>query len=203
MGRDSRTQAVLPLRGKILNTESLSVSKAIQNQEVKDLVETLGTGISDHFDIHNLRYGKIILLMDADSDGFHISTLLLTFFFRHMPELIRSGKLYLAQPPLYRILVGKETIYAQDDAEKEEILNSLPANRKSEVIRFKGLGEMSAKQLKETTLDPAIRILLKVDIDSQLEADATFSQLLGKDASERYKVIMEEASFVDLEEIDL
>jgi DNA gyrase/topoisomerase IV subunit B len=203
MGRDSRTQAVLPLRGKILNTESLSASKATQNQEVKDLVETLGTGISDHFDIHNLRYGKIILLMDADSDGYHISTLLLTFFFRHMPELIRAGKLYLAQPPLYRILVGKETIYAQDDAEKEEILNSLPENRKTEVIRFKGLGEMSAKQLKETTLDPAIRILLKVDIDSQLEADATFSQLLGKDASERYKVIMEEASFVDLEEIDL
>ncbi|MBD3673818.1 MAG: DNA gyrase subunit B [Planctomycetaceae bacterium] len=203
MGRDSRTQAVLPLRGKILNTETLAASKALKNQEVKDLVETLGTGLGEHFDIHKLRYGKVILLMDADSDGFHISTLLLTFFFRHMPELIRSGKLYLAQPPLYRILVGKETIYAQDDAEKEEILNSLPENRKTEVIRFKGLGEMSAKQLKETTLDPNERILLKVDIDSQLEADATFSQLLGKDASERYKVIMEEASFVDLEEIDL
>src|SRR5690606_22149659 len=104
---------------------------------------------------------------------------------------------------LYRILVGKETIYAQDDAEKEEILGSLPANRKPEVIRFKGLGEMSAKQLKETTLEKKVRTLLKVDIESQLEADSTFSQLLGKDASERYRIIMEEASFVDLEEIDL
>jgi DNA gyrase subunit B len=203
MGRDSNTQAVLPLRGKILNTEALSLSKVMQNQEVKDLVESLGTGIGDHFDIHHLRYGKVILLMDADSDGYHISTLLLTFFFRHMPELIRQGRLFLAQPPLYRILVGKETIYAQDDAEKEEILGSLPANRKPEVIRFKGLGEMSAKQLKETTLDKKVRTLLKVDIESQLDADATFSQLLGKDASERYRIIMEEASFVDLEEIDL
>lgn len=203
MGRDSKTQAVLPLRGKILNTESLSISKVMQNQEVKDLVESLGTGIGDHFDIHHLRYGKVILLMDADSDGYHISTLLLTFFFRHMPELIRQGRLFLAQPPLYRILVGKDTIYAQDDAEKEEILGSLPANRKPEVIRFKGLGEMSAKQLKETTLDKKVRTLLKVDIESQLEADSTFAQLLGKDASERYRIIMEEASFVDLEEIDL
>ena len=203
MGRDSKTQAVLPLRGKILNTESLSPTKAMNNQEVKDLVETLGTGLGEHFDLHHLRYGKIILLMDADSDGYHISTLLLTFFFRHMPELIRSGKLFIAQPPLYRIVNGKETIYAKDDLEKEEILSSLPANRKPEVIRFKGLGEMTAKQLKETTLDAKVRILLKVDIDSQLEADATFSQLLGKDASERYRIIMDEASFVDLEEIDL
>ncbi len=203
MGRDSRVQAVLPLRGKILNTEALSLSKAMLNQEVKDLVETLGTGIGEHFDIRGLRYGKIILLMDADSDGYHISTLLLTFFFRHMPELIRQGRLYLAQPPLYRIVVGTETTYARDDAEKEEFLNSLAANRRYEVIRFKGLGEMNASQLKETTLDTATRTLLKVDIDSQLEADATFSQLLGKDASERYRIIMEEASFVDVDEIDL
>ncbi|MCA8998715.1 MAG: DNA gyrase subunit B [Planctomycetaceae bacterium] len=196
-GRDSRIQAVLPLKGKILNTESLSLGKILQNQEVKDLVESLGTGIGPHFDVHKLRYDKIILLMDADSDGYHISTLLLTFFFRHMRDLIQQGKLYLAQPPLYKIEVGKERHYAQDDADKEEILASLPQNRNVDVQRFKGLGEMNAPQLKETTLDPATRTLLRVDIESAVEADAIFSQLLGKDASERYRMIMDEAGEVD------
>ena len=136
-------------------------------------------------------------MMDADSDGYHISTLLLTFFFRHMRDLITSGKLYLAQPPLYRIQVGAQTIYAQDDIEKEEVLASLPANRKPEIFRFKGLGEMSAQQLKETTLDPKTRTLLSIGIDSLVEADQTFQQLLGKDASERYRIIMSEANLVD------
>ena len=135
--------------------------------------------------------------MDADSDGYHISTLLLTFFFRHMPELIRQGRLFIAQPPLYRIEVGKEIQYALSDAHKEEVLAALPANRKPTVLRFKGLGEMNAAQLKETTLDPSRRVLLRVDIESQLEADSTFHQLLGKDASERYRVIMNEATFAD------
>jgi len=135
-------------------------------------------------------------LMDADSDGYHISTLLLTFFFRHMHDLITQGKLFIAQPPLYRIVTSSETLYAQDDAAKEEILSRL-AHRKVEVFRFKGLGEMDAKQLKETTLDPSVRVLLRVDIESQLEADQTFQQLLGKDASERYRVIMDEAAFAD------
>jgi len=157
----------------------------------------LGTGIGPHFDIHKLRYDRIILLMDADSDGYHISTLLLTFFFRHMRELMRQGKLFIAQPPLYRIVVGRETFYAQDDVHKEEVLASLPANRKVEVLRFKGLGEMDAGQLSETTLDPDKRTLLRVDIENQLDADKTFQQLLGKDASERYRIIMDEASFVD------
>lgn len=196
-GRDSRTQAVLPLKGKILNTESLSLSKILQNQEVKDLVESLGTGIGPHFDPHKLRYHRIILLMDADSDGYHISTLLLTFFFRHMPELIHQGRLFLAQPPLYKIEVGKERYYARDDAAKEEILSQLPANRTYDVQRFKGLGEMNASQLKETTLDPATRTLLRVEIDSLVDADATFARLLGKDASERYRIIMDEAAEVD------
>lgn len=200
-GRDSHYQAVLPLRGKILNTESLAVSKILTNQEVTNIVETLGTGIGPNFDIHKLRYSRIILLMDADSDGYHITTLLLTFFFRHMPELIRSGKLYLAQPPLYRISYGNEFKYARDDAEKEAFVAGLPANRKYEVQRFKGLGEMDAKQLKETTLDPTKRMLLRVDVDSQIEADRTFAQLLGKDASERYKLIMEESTFAD--DVDL
>ena len=201
MGRNSKTQAVLPLRGKILNTESLAVSRVLKNQEINDIVDSLGTGFGPNFDIHKLRYDRIILLMDADSDGYHISTLLLTFFFRHMPELIRQGKLYIAQPPLYRILLGKKVQYAQDEVEKEEILAQIPANRKVEVGRFKGLGEMNASQLRDTTLNPDKRILLRVDIESQLEAHNTFHSLLGKDASERYRLIMEEASFVD--DVDL
>jgi DNA gyrase/topoisomerase IV subunit B len=196
-GRDSRTQAVLPLRGKVLNTEGLPTGKIIQNQEIKDLVDTLGTGIGPNFDPHKLRYGKVVLLMDADSDGYHISTLLLTFFFRHMRELIQLGKVFLGQPPLYKIEVGKQRFYARDEAAKEEILSSLSERRTFDVQRFKGLGEMNADQLKETTLDPAKRMLLRVDIDSQLEADAVFSQLLGKDASERYRIIMDEAGEAD------
>jgi DNA gyrase/topoisomerase IV subunit B len=197
MGRDSRKQAILPLRGKVLNTESLTVSRVIANQEISDLVETLGTGIGPNFDIRRLRYGRVILLMDADSDGYHISTLLLTFLFRHMMELVRQGRVYLAQPPLYRISIGKDVHYAQDDAAKEEILSGLAANRKYEVTRFKGLGEMTPQQLRDTTLDPKTRTLLQVNIESQVEADQTFSQLLGKDASERYRVIMEESTMVD------
>lgn len=200
-GRNGKTQAVLPLRGKVLNTESLSLSKVLTNQELKDLVETLGTGIGPNFDAHRLRYGRVILLMDADSDGYHISTLLLTFFFRHMRELITLGRVYLAQPPLYKIEVGKKRYYAQDDAAKEELLASIPANGRVDIQRFKGLGEMNAVQLRETTLDPKTRTLLRVDIDSVVDADATFSQLLGKDASERYRVIMEEAA--EVEDIDV
>ena len=200
-GRDSKTQAVLPLKGKILNTESLALSKIVQNQEIHDLVETLGTGIGHHFDPHALRYHRIILLMDADSDGYHISTLLLTFFFRHMRELIQQGRLYLAQPPLYKIESGKDRYYAHDDVDKEEYLASLSASRKVDVQRFKGLGEMNAPQLKETTLDPKTRTLLRVDIESAVDADAIFAQLLGKDPSERYRVIMEEAAEVD--DVDL
>lgn len=197
MGRDSRTQAILPLRGKVRNTECLSTSKALTHSELNDLVETLGTGIGGSFDIRRLRYGKVILLMDADSDGYHISTLMLTFFFRHMIDLLRQGRIYLAQPPLYRITVGTQVHYAQDDAAKEQIISELPASRKYEVTRFKGLGEMTAQQLKETTLDPKTRTLLQVNIESQVDADRTFQQLLGKDASERYRVIMEDSALVD------
>lgn len=197
MGRNSRTQAVLPLKGKVLNTESLTTAKIISNQEISDLVESLGTGIGTDFDIRNLRYNRIILLMDADSDGYHISTLLLVFFFRHMRELIRQQKLFIAQPPLYRIELGTKSFYAQDDAEKEEILASLPENRTPVIGRFKGLGEMTADQLRETTLDPKKRTLLRIDIESQLEADKTFHQLLGRDASERYRIIMNESGLAD------
>ena len=173
------------------------MSKSMDSNEIRDIVETLGAGVGNSFDVNQLRYARIILLMDADSDGSHIRTLLLTFFFRHMPELIRQGKLFIAQPPLYRIEVGKEVHYARHDAEKEELLASLPANRSATVLRFKGLGEMNAAQLRDTTLDPRARVLLRVNIESQLEADETFHQLLGKDASERYRIIMEDASFAD------
>lgn len=196
-GRDSATQAVLPLKGKILNTESLALNKVLLNQEIKDLVETLGTGIGPSFDPRRLRYDKIILLMDADSDGYHISTLLLAFFFRHLLDLIKLGKVYLAQPPLYKIEHGKQRYYVRDDAEREELLERLGANGNVDIQRFKGLGEMNAQQLKETTLDPATRVLLRVDIDSAVEADAVFSQLLGKDPAERYRIIMDEAGEAD------
>ena len=202
-GRDNRTQAVLPLRGKIINGEGLTTAKVLTNQELSDLVSAIGTGAGDKFDVVGLRYGKVILLMDADADGHHISTLLLDFFFRHMTDLIRKGHVYIAQPPLYRIDVGKETHWARDDNHKEEILSKLRANAKFEVTRFKGLGEMDAKVLKETTLDPRHRILLKVEIDNPLKADETFDQLLGKDPSHRYREIMNNADKVAAEEIDV
>jgi DNA gyrase/topoisomerase IV subunit B len=202
-GRDNYSQAVLPLRGKILNGEGLTTLKVLQNQELGDLVTAIGTGAGDKFDLGGLRYGKIILLMDADADGHHISTLLLDFFFRHMTELVRKGHIYIAQPPLYKIEVGKETFWARDDNHKEEILTTLRSNAKVQVGRFKGLGEMDAKDLRETTLDRRSRILLKVEIDNPLKADETFDHLLGKDPIHRYNEIMNNADKVAAEEIDV
>lgn len=202
-GRDSRFQAVLPLRGKILNAEGLPLAKVLSNAELNDLVSAIGAGVGERFNAEGLRYGKIILLMDADADGYHISTLLLTFLFRYMIDLIRKGHVYIAQPPLYRIDVAKETLWARDDAHKEEILAGLRANAKVEVTRFKGLGEMDAKVLGETTLDPRKRTLLKVQIDSTLDADKTFSELLGKDPASRFRFIMEKAAYAETEELDV
>jgi DNA gyrase/topoisomerase IV subunit B len=202
-GRNNKTQAVLPLRGKILNAEGLTLNKVLANAELADLVSAIGTGAGDKFDLGGLRYGKIILLMDADADGHHITTLLLAFFFRHMTELIRKGHVYIAQPPLYRIDIGKETQWARDDAHKEEILASLRANAKPEISRFKGLGEMDPKVLAETTLDLRYRTLLQVQIDSNLEADSTFVELLGKDPAQRYRFIMDSAALAIVEELDV
>jgi len=201
-GRDNFSQAILPLRGKILNGEGLSTLKVLGNKELSDLVTAIGTGAGDKFDISGLRYGKIILLMDADADGHHISTLLLDFFFRHMTDLIRKGHVFIAQPPLYRIDVGKERLWARDDNHKEEIIASLRANAKYEITRFKGLGEMQAAELKETTLAPDNRRLLKVEIDNPLKADETFDRLLGKDPVHRYNEIMSNADKVAADEID-
>lgn len=202
-GRNSKTQAVLPLRGKILNSEGLALVKVLGNTELSDLVTAIGTGAGDKFDLSGLRYGKIILLMDADADGHHISTLLLAFFFRHMPELVRKGHVFLAQPPLYRVDVGKETFWARDDSHKEEILAGLRANSKPEISRFKGLGEMDPSVLAQTTLDPKNRILLKVEVDSNLDTDKTFADLLGKDAAPRFRFIMDHAARAVTEDLDI
>jgi DNA gyrase/topoisomerase IV subunit B len=187
----------------VLNTERANLATITQNKELTDIVSALGCGIGKDFDITRLRYGTIFLLMDADSDGNHIMTLLLGFFFRHMRELIRTGHVFLAQPPLYRIAVGKEIHYALTDADKEAFLAALPAKRTPEISRFKGLGEMPSQYLSETTLNPQSRILLRVDIEAQLEADKTFDQLLGKDPAQRYQLIMAEANLIEDEELDI
>ena len=192
-GRNNNTQAVLPLRGKILNGEDLPTTKVLQNQELADLVNAIGAGAGEKFNYEGLRYGKIILLMDADADGCHITTLLLDFFFRHMPELIRKGHVYIAQPPLYRIDVGKETHWAKDDEHKEEILAGLRANAKVDITRFKGLGEMPFRTLAMTTLDARYRKLLRVEISENIDAHNAFKDLLGKDAEPRYEFIMKKA----------
>jgi DNA gyrase subunit B/topoisomerase-4 subunit B len=196
-GRDRKTQAILPLRGKVLNTEQASAQKIFENKEIQDIVSALGCGFGKDFDIARLRYGKIFLLMDADADGHHISTLMLTFFYRHLPELIKKGHVYLAQPPLYRIEAGKETFWALDDEHKEKILKSLKGNVKPDIQRFKGLGEMMPEQLKKTTLDPKSRQALRVVIDDELQTDRVMNELMGKDASLRFKFIMERAGEAD------
>jgi DNA gyrase subunit B/topoisomerase-4 subunit B len=201
-GRDRRTQAILPLRGKVLNTEQASTAKVLSNKELRDVVDALGCGADGDFDESRLRYHKIILLMDADSDGHHISTLLLTFFFRYMPQLIEQGRLFIAQPPLYRIDWGMETHWALDDQERDKIvskLNRRKQTKKLSIQRFKGLGEMMADTLKETTLDPARRRLLKVVVREEDRAvtEDVIGTLMGKDASLRFDLIMQNAKLLD------
>ena len=202
-GRERRTQAILPLRGKVLNSEQASSAKLMSNKELQDLVQALGCGIGKDFDLAKLRYGKIFLLMDADSDGSHIATLLLTFFYRHLPGLIKNGHVYLAQPPLYRIGAGKETHWALDDKEKERILAKLPKNVKPEVGRFKGLGEMLPEQLKQTTLDPKRRRALRVLVDSELHTDQVLNDLMGKDPGARFRFIMEKSKEASTDALDV
>jgi DNA gyrase subunit B/topoisomerase-4 subunit B len=203
-GRDRARQAILPLRGKVLNTESASLAKVLENKELSDLVTAIGCGLGKNFELSRLRYGKIIILADADSDGNHIATLLLTFLYRHLPDLISSGHVYLAQPPLYRIDIGKDTFWALDDLQKDAILkqHSKNGNRATpDVTRFKGLGEMMPKVLWETTLNPRTRRLLRVEIVDQLITDRVMNELMGKDASARFRFIMERAE--EAEELDV
>ena len=199
-GRDRARQAILPLRGKVLNTEGVSTAKVLENKELADLVTALGCGVGKNFDLSRMRYGKVIILADADSDGHHIATLLLTFLYRHLPQLLTSGRVYLAQPPLYRIDIGKETHWATDDSHKDQIIRK--AGRATpEITRFKGLGEMMPKVLWETTLNPRTRRLLKVDIADQLVTDRVINELMGKDASARFRFIMDRAE--DAIELDV
>jgi len=200
-GRDRATQAILPLRGKVLNTENASLSKVMENKELSDLITALGCGIGKNFDPARLRYQRVILLADADSDGHHITTLLLTFFYRHLPELIKDGRVYLAVPPLYRIDFGKQTFWAADEDDRQCIMKEHGNGRKPEVTRFKGLGEMMPKTLWQTTLDPQTRRLLRVEIADGLETDQVMSDLMGKDPSARFRFIMERAE--EAEELDV
>jgi DNA gyrase subunit B/topoisomerase-4 subunit B len=203
-GRDRARQAILPLRGKVLNTESASLAKVLENKELSDLVTAIGCGLGKNFELSKLRYGKIIILADADSDGNHIATLLLTFIYRHLPQLMASGKVFLAQPPLYRIDVGKETFWALDDAHRDAILKRHAKNGHRgapEITRFKGLGEMMPKVLWETTLNPKTRRLLRIEIADQLVTDRVINELMGKDASARFRFIMERAE--EVEELDV
>lgn len=206
-GRDRMTQAILPLRGKILNVASASLDKITQNQEIKDMIEALGCGIKDNYKEENLRYEKIIIMTDADVDGAHITSLLMTFFYQQMPRLIENGHLFIATPPLYKISAGGKNFYALDDDDKDRILKKeLKGNQKAEISRFKGLGEMSAVQLKETTMDKSKRTLLKVLIPSTnteegkeeaFETRRMVERLMGKNPEPRFKFIIERAKFVD------
>lgn len=196
-GRDRRTQAILPLRGKVLNAEQAPLKKVLSNNELSDIVRALGCGIGTDFNSERLRYHKIILLMDADSDGHHIATLLLTFLYRYLRPLIDEGYVYLAQPPLYKVEGGGRTYWASDDEEKEAILAKLPARYKVEISRFKGLGEMMPKTLYETTLAPDKRRLLQVTIPDgdRLETEQVITDLMGKDPATRFREI---TSWMDL-----
>ena len=201
-GRDRTRQAILPLRGKVMNTEGMTLAKVLENKELADLVTALGCGVGRSFDGGRLRYGKVVILADADSDGHHIATLLLTFLYRHIPQLISSGKVFLAQPPLYRIDVGKETHWALDDADRDRILTQHGNGRGNpEITRFKGLGEMMPKVLWETTLNPKTRRLLRVGITDQIVTNRVINELMGKDASARFRFIMERAE--EAQELDV
>jgi DNA gyrase subunit B len=195
-GRDRHFQAILPLRGKILNVEKARLDRILSNNEVRSMITALGTGISDDFDISKARYHKIVIMTDADVDGAHIRTLLLTFFFRFMRPLIEHGYVYIAQPPLYKVQQGKAVHYAYDDRELDEILAKLPQAPKPGLQRYKGLGEMNAEQLWETTMDPDNRTLLQVDLSDAIEADHVFDMLMGDKVEPRRQFIEENAQYV-------
>ncbi|MDX1415757.1 MAG: DNA topoisomerase (ATP-hydrolyzing) subunit B [Candidatus Promineifilaceae bacterium] len=194
-GRDRHFQAILPLRGKILNTERARLDKILTNNEVKAMISALGTGIGESFDIDNLRYGRVIIMTDADVDGSHIRTLLLTFFFRYMPQLIEEGHLFIAQPPLYAIKEGKSLHYTYTEAENRVLLQKLQG-KKYGLQRYKGLGEMNAIQLWETTMDPSARTLLQVTIEDAVNADRTFDMLMGSEVPPRRRFITTHAAEV-------
>jgi DNA gyrase subunit B len=196
-GRDRHYQAILPLRGKVLNTERARLDKILSNNEIKSLISALGTGIGDNFDLTGLRYQHVIIMTDADVDGSHIRTLLLTFFFRYMEDLINEGYLYIAQPPLYGVTSGKTVEWAYTDKARDKILKALgPKAEKASIQRYKGLGEMNAEQLWETTMNPLNRSLLHVNVDDAADADHTFSMLMGDEVAPRKRFIQTHAKEV-------
>jgi DNA gyrase subunit B len=195
-GRNRRFQAILPLRGKILNVEKAPPDKMLSHEEIRAIITALGAGIDEEFDLSKLRYHRVILMTDADVDGSHIRTLLLTFFFRHMAELINNGHLYIAQPPLYRVKAGKEQQWVYSEPEKEAVLAKLKESKKVEVQRYKGLGEMTAEQLWETTMNPATRTLLEVSVEDGAKADRIFHILMGDEVPPRKAFIQAHAKSV-------
>jgi DNA gyrase subunit B len=194
-GRDSEFQAILPIRGKILNVEKARLAKALQNNEVQGIITASGTGIGDEFDIEKARYHKIVILADADVDGAHIRTLLLTLFFRHLRGLIEAGFVYVAVPPLYRVKMGKQVIYLKDDAALETFMAE-NEGRKITPSRFKGLGEMNDNELWDTAMNPATRTLMRVEIDDAALADEMFTVLMGDDVQSRKSFIQQNAKDV-------
>ncbi|RYL90894.1 DNA topoisomerase (ATP-hydrolyzing) subunit B [Sporolactobacillus sp. THM7-4] len=195
-GRDRIFQAILPLRGKIINVEKARLDKILSNAEIRAMITALGTGVGEDFDLSKARYHKIIIMTDADVDGAHIRTLLLTFFYRFMRPLLENGYVYIAQPPLYRVQHGKSTQYAYNDRELERMLKELPENVKPALQRYKGLGEMNPEQLWETTMDPENRLVLKVNLEDAIEADQIFEMLMGDKVEPRRDFIQENAHFV-------
>jgi DNA gyrase subunit B len=195
-GRDRHFQAILPLRGKILNVERARLDRILSSEEIKNIITALGTGIGDTIDYSKLRYGRVILMSDADVDGSHIRTLLLTFFFRHMEQLITNGHLYIAQPPLYRIQIGKQRHYVYSDQERDDFIARLGEGKKVDIQRYKGLGEMDPEELWETTMNPSSRTVLQVTIDDAIKADETFSMLMGDEVMPRKRFIESHAKNV-------
>nr|QEY08164.1 DNA topoisomerase (ATP-hydrolyzing) subunit B [Bacillus sp. (in: firmicutes)] len=195
-GRDRHFQAILPLRGKIINVEKARLDKILSNNEIRTIITALGTGIGDEFDISKARYHKLVIMTDADVDGAHIRTLLLTFFFRYMRQLIEAGYVYIAQPPLYKITQGKRIDYAYNDRQLDKVIARLPENAKPGLQRYKGLGEMNPEQLWETTMNPDTRTLLQVSLEDAIEADETFEILMGDRVEPRRQFIEENAIYV-------
>jgi DNA gyrase subunit B len=220
-GRDSRTQAILPLRGKVLNTERARLDKMLANKEIVSLVKGMGVGIGESFDISGLRYERIIIMTDADVDGSHIATLLMTFFFRYMRGVVEEGHIYLAKPPLFLIRQGTTKHYVYDEDEKDKLVAQLIEERKAKgtkvnpdddtskqagitlLQRYKGLGEMDAAQLWETTMNPENRVLIKVRLEDAERADAIFTKLMGNEVDLRKSFIQSRAKFVNLEDLDV